>query len=201
MAPVYERKEQLMEVKTETQVVEQNAVTESVAAETPKRKTRTRKAAEKTVKPIVPKDIDPEQYVTVRNGFQGRLVYVSKHTGERFVWDQFGAEQEMELRELKNAKNSYKKFFENNWFMFDEDWIVDYLGVQRFYRNAVRIEDFDEIFQKDAETISQIIGGMSDGQKKSVAYRARVLIAEGEIDSNKAIAALEESLGVELIER
>ena len=37
-----------MEDKTETQVVEQNAVTESVAAETPKRKTRTRKAAEKT---------------------------------------------------------------------------------------------------------------------------------------------------------
>lgn len=190
-----------MEDKTETQVVEQNAVTESVAAETPKRKTRTKKAAEKTVKPIVPKDIYPEQYVTVRNGFQGRLVYVSKHTGERFVWDQFGAEQEMELRELKNAKNSYKKFFENNWFMFDEDWIVDYLGVQRFYRNAVRIEDFDEIFQKDAKTISEIISDMSDGQKKSVAYRARVLIADGAIDSNKAITALEESLGVELVER
>lgn len=190
-----------MEDKTETQVVEQNAVTESVAAETPKRKTRTKKAAEKTVKPIVPKDIDPEQYVTVRNGFQGRLVYVSKHTGERFVWDQFGAEQEMELRELKNAKNSYKKFFENNWFMFDEDWIVDYLGVQRFYRNAVRIEDFDEIFQKDAKTISEIISDMSDGQKKSVAYRARVLIADGAIDSNKAITALEEYLGVELVER
>lgn len=190
-----------MEDKTETQVVEQNAVTESVAAETPKRKTRTKKAAEKTVKPIVPKDIDPEQYVTVRNGFQGRLVYVSKHTGERFVWDQFGSEQEMELRELKNAKNSYKKFFENNWFMFDEDWIVDYLGVQRFYRNAVRIEDFDEIFQKDAKTISEIISDMSDGQKKSVAYRARVLIADGAIDSNKAITALEESLGVELVER
>ena len=190
-----------MEDKTETQVVEQNAVTESVAAETPKRKTRTKKAAEKTVKPIVPKDIDPEQYVTVRNGFQGRLVYVSKHTGERFVWDQFGAEQEMELRELKNAKNSYKKFFENNWYMFDEDWIVDYLGVQRFYRNAVRIEDFDEIFQKDAKTISEIISDMSDGQKKSVAYRARVLIADGAIDSNKAITALEESLGVELVER
>lgn len=190
-----------MEDKTETQIVEQNAVTESVAAETPKRKTRSKKAAEKTVKPIVPKDIDPEQYVTVRNGFQGRLVYVSKHTGERFVWDQFGAEQEMELRELKNAKNSYKKFFENNWFMFDEDWIVDYLGVQRFYRNAVRIEDFDEIFQKDAKTISEIISDMSDGQKKSVAYRARVLIADGAIDSNKAITALEESLGVELVER
>lgn len=191
-----------MENKTETQVVEQNAVTESVTAETTKRRTRAKKVAEKTEpKRITPKDIDPDQYVTVRNGFQGKLVYISKHTGERFVWDQFGAEQEMELRELKNAKNSYKKFFENNWFMFDEDWIVDYLGVQRFYRNAVRIEDFDEIFQKDAKTISEIISDMSDGQKKSVAYRARVLIADGAIDSNKAITALEESLGVELVER
>lgn len=191
-----------MENKTETQVVEQNAVTESVTAEAPKRRTRAKKVAEKNEpKRIIPKDIDPDQYVTVRNGFQGKLVYISKHTGERFVWDQFGAEQEMELRELKNAKNSYKKFFENNWFMFDEDWIVDYLGVQRFYRNAVRIEDFDEIFQKDAKTISEIISDMSDGQKKSVAYRARVLIADGAIDSNKAITALEESLGVELVER
>ena len=191
-----------MENKTETQVVEQNAVTESVTAEAPKRRTRAKKVAEKTEpKRIIPKYIDPDQYVTVRNGFQGKLVYISKHTGERFVWDQFGAEQEMELRELKNAKNSYKKFFENNWFMFDEDWIVDYLGVQRFYRNAVRIEDFDEIFQKDAKTISEIISDMSDGQKKSVAYRARVLIADGAIDSNKAITALEESLGVELVER
>lgn len=191
-----------MENKTETQVVEQNAVTESVTAEAPKRRTRAKKVAGKTEpKRIIPKDIDPDQYVTVRNGFQGKLVYISKHTGERFVWDQFGAEQEMELRELKNAKNSYKKFFENNWFMFDEDWIVDYLGVQRFYRNAVRIEDFDEIFQKDAKTISEIISDMSDGQKKSVAYRARVLIADGAIDSNKAITALEESLGVELVER
>ena len=26
-------------------------------------------------KPLIPKDVDPNQYVTVRNGFQGRLVY------------------------------------------------------------------------------------------------------------------------------
>ena len=37
-----------MENKTETQVVEQNAVTESVTAEAPKRRTRAKKVAEKT---------------------------------------------------------------------------------------------------------------------------------------------------------
>lgn len=147
------------------------------------------------------KAVDLSQYVTVRNGFQGRLFYKSKHTGEKFVWREFGDEQEMELRELKNAKNSAKKFFINNWFMFDEDWIVDYLGMKQYYKNAVSIADFDAIFQKSADEIREVISGMSPGQRKSAAYRARQLIADGAIDSNRAIAALEDALGVALVER
>lgn len=152
-------------------------------------------------KTLIPKDIDATQYVVVRNGFQGRLVYRSKKTGERFVWDSFGAEQEMELRELRNAKNTYKKFFENNWFMFEEDWIVDYLGVRQFYKNAISIDEFDNLFLKSADEIKAIVSELSTGQKKSAAYRARQLIIDGQIDSHKAITALEESLGVELIEK
>lgn len=151
--------------------------------------------------PIVVKDIDPTQYVVVRNGFQGRLVYRSQRTGERFVWDDFGAEQEMELRELRNARNSNKKFFINNWFMFDEDWIVDYLGVRQYYRNAIRIEDFDSIFTRKPPEIKRMISDMSDGQKKSVAYRAKNMITEKKIDSLSVISALEEALCIELIEK
>lgn len=152
-------------------------------------------------KPIIAKDIDVHQYITVKNGFQGKLVYVSPKTGEHFVWDGFGAEQEMELLELRNAKNSAKKFFQNNWFMFDEDWIIDYLGLKNFYKHAVKIEDFDKIFEMSPAEIKSTVIALSNGQKKSVAYRAKMLIAEGEIDSNKAINALEEVLGIELIER
>lgn len=156
---------------------------------------------EVTQKPFLAKDIDPTQYIIVRNGFQGRLVYKSQRTGEHFVWDEFGSEQEVELRELKNAKNSHKKFFINNWFMFDEDWIVDYLGVGMYYKHAIKIEDFDDIFKKSPSEIKKIISGMSNGQKKSIAYRAKTLITEKEIDSLKIIDALEESLGVDLIEK
>lgn len=154
-----------------------------------------------TKKKLSAKDIDMHQYVTVRNGFQGRLFYKSSRTGEKFVWDGFGSEQEMELLELRNAKNSKKQFFINNWFMFDEDWIVDFLGVQQYYRNAVSVNQFDDIFANGADKIKEIVGGMSAGQKRSAAYRARQLIADGIIDSNKAITALEESLGVELVDR
>lgn len=152
-------------------------------------------------KPIVPKQIDPNQYVTVVNGFQGRLIYISKHTGERFVWDEFGDEQEMELVELKQAKSSNKKFFINNWFMFKEQWIVDYLGLNQYYKYAVKIEDFDKLFKKPADELEELLDKMSEGQKKSVAYRARQLIADGEIDSNKIITILEKCLNVELIDR
>ncbi|MBR2398839.1 MAG: hypothetical protein IKA96_02650 [Alistipes sp.] len=154
------------------------------------------------VKPVV-KEIDPTQYVTVLNGYQGKLTYKSKKTGELFKWNEFGSEQEMELRELRNAKNTYKKYFEKNWFMFSDEfaWVIDYLGVGQYYKNAISIDEFDTIFQKTPDELKKIIEGLSDGQKKAVAFRAKTLIADEVIDSNKVIRTLEEILVVELIER
>ena len=158
---------------------------------------------EEKAAPIVAKEIDPNQIIVVRSGFHGRLVYKSPRTREKFVWGEFGADQEMELRELRNAKSANKKYFENNWFMFDDEytWVIDYLGMSQYYKNALNIDSFDDLFKKNASEIEKTVSKLSDGQKKSVSYRARQLIAEGEIDSNKAIAALERSLGIELIER
>ena len=45
----------------------------STAAERP-----AAEVSETTKKPVVPKEIDPNQIITVRNGFQGRLGYKSK---------------------------------------------------------------------------------------------------------------------------
>lgn len=168
----------------------------STAAERP-----AAEVSETTKKPVVPKEIDPNQIITVRNGFQGRLVYKSKRTGERWSWESFGAEQDMELSELKNARNSNKKYFINNWFMFDEDWVIDYLGMRQYYKNSLNIQDFDQLFKKPVGEIEDTISKLSEGQRKSVAYRAKQLIAEEEIDSNRVINTLEKCLGVELVER
>lgn len=152
---------------------------------------------------IVPKDIDLNQLITVRNGFQGRLVYVSPRTKERFIWDEFGDEQELDLRELRNAKSSAKKFFSNNWFMFDDEfaWVINYLGVKQFYKNAIKLDEFDDVFKQTPAKIKEAISKLSPGQKESIGYRARQLVLNKEIDSLKAIEAIEEALGVELIER
>lgn len=187
MAKATSKKNSVSKNVTETVDVNEAAVTETVAEE----------------KAITPKEIDMSQQIPVYNGFHGKLIYKSSRTGETFRWMEFGDEQDIELRELRNARNTGKAFFENNWFMFDDEykWVIDYLGVGRYYKYAINIDEFDELFEKDPDDITEIISVMSSGQKNSLAYRARQLVADGTIDSRRVIAALETSLGVELIER
>lgn len=177
---------------TKPAVPEETAKTEDAVAET--------KAAPQPKQKIRAKDVDLNQYITVRNGFQGMLIYISKKTGEVFEWDEFGDEQEIELGELKNAKNSNKNFFINNWFMFDDPWVIDFLGVGQFYKHTLPIDRFDDIFQMDADEAAKVLSTIPEGQKRSIAYRARQLISENAIDSMKLIAVLEKELGVDLIE-
>lgn len=157
----------------------------------------------RTTTPLSAKNVDMTQYITVKNGFQGQLIYNSSRTGERFVWDEFGDEQDIELRELKNAKNSAKGYFENNWFMFGDDdmWVVDFLGVGKYYRNAVSIDHFDDIFSKTPSEIMGLVQKLSLGQKRSLAFRARQFIEDGKIDSLSVIDALEKALDIELTEK
>lgn len=152
--------------------------------------------------PVVPKAIDVHMTVPVRNGFQGVLVYVSRRSGEEFTWNRFGDEQEMELQELKNAKSASRMFFERNWFMFDDEyqWVLDWLGVQNFYRNALKVDEFDEVFSLSPDEIVERVSVLSDGQKASLGYRARQLMEDGTIDSRRVVAALEDALGVQLAE-
>ncbi len=176
----------------------------SVAKSEPKITETTRKTDEVKEKKETYKaktNLDPGMYVTVKNGFNGTLVYKSKKTGERFIWDAFGDEQEIELSELKSAKNSYKAFFINNWWLFDDPEVIEWLGMTQYYEHALNADSFDKLFEKTPEEIEKAVGLLSDGQRKSVAFRAKQLIADGTIDSIKVINALEKSLSVELIER
>ena len=155
---------------------------------------------EAEVKQAVAKEIDPSQYVTVRNGFHGRLVYISPRTGESFEWDEYDDEQDMELRELKTAKAGAKSFFSENWFKLD-DWVIRYLGVESYYKHAKNMEEYDEMFTMDPDALRAEISEMTVSQKNSMAYRAKELIADGRLDSMRMIGVLEDALGIELIEK
>ena len=149
----------------------------------------------------VRKQLDPHTIVTVKNGFPGMLIYESSKTGELFRWEALGDEQDMELQELKNARNASKAFYVNNWFCIDDPEVLDYLGVAEYYKNALNLIDDEALRALKPEDIRSTVMKMSDGQKLALKYRVKQMIESGDVDSIKMITAFEEALGVELIER
>lgn len=193
------------EMNTEVSI----ASTEIVESETQKRG-RKAKASSASAQKATPqkaiytaKDVDMNQYIPVKNGYPGTLVYTSKRTGEKFLWDNYGDEQDMQLMELRNARNASKKFFDHNWFTFDDeyDWVIDFLGVRAFYNNIINLEGIDALFQKTPKQIEAELAKLTNGQKRTVAYRAMEMIRDKKIDSLSVIEVLEKGLGVALIER
>lgn len=150
----------------------------------------------------IPDSVDPNDIVMVRNGFNGRLVYISPRTQERYSWDEYGDEVEMEVRELRAAKGSQKAFFENNWFMFDDEysWVIPYLGVTKYYESAVTIENLQGILNASPSEIQNVCDRLNSGQRESFILMVREKYHNGEIDSLKTINALEAGLGIKLTE-
>lgn len=148
----------------------------------------------------IPDNVSPEDIVYVRNGFNGTLTYISTRTGETYVWDAYGDEVEMDIRELRTAKGAQKGFFEQNWFMFDEEfsWVIPYLGVTKYYENTIPIDELMDILDKKPTEIKKLCAKMPKGQKHSLAYMVQEKYRNDEIDSLKTIAALEEGLGISL---
>lgn len=164
------------------------------------RKTADPKETEAKAIVVKKRTFRPDEYVTVRNGFDGKLVYKSSKTGEKFVFDRFGDEHDMEIQELKKARNDAKKFFANNWFLIDDPDVIEYLGVGEYYKHAFAYDEFEQLAEMSAEEITERMEKVSEGQKVTIAHQARKMIADGKIDSMKAITALEKGLGVQLIE-
>lgn len=183
--------------KTTKTVKNTDIITEEAAVvETP-----TESAAKKNKTYKVRPTLDDNTIVTVKNGFQGQLVYINPRNKDKFIWNEFGSEQELTIQELKSAKNSDKSFFVNNWFQIDDPEVIEYLGVGQYYKNALKCEDFENLVNKTPEEIGDIVRNLSKGQKMSAAFMAKRMVANHEIDSVKVIEALEKALNIDLIER
>ena len=81
------------------------------------------------------------------------------------------------------------------------EWVPAYLGMARYYKNSIKPDEFEDLFDMPAEELRDRISKLNDGQKKAINYMAREKIANGDIDSRKTISMLEEALGVQLIEK
>jgi len=188
--------------RTATKVVKENIEiekTDDVVQETVSEPET--EAVKAPTKRKVKEDIPLNTMVKVVNGTYGQLIYKSKkNTGMKLVWSKFGDDEFMELSELLSARNTDRRFFEQNWWLIEDEDVLQYLGVAQYYQNTINLEDFEHLFTESAKDIAEKVSAMSDGLKRTVAARAYELIEAGEIDSRSVIQALKESTGYDLMD-
>jgi hypothetical protein len=147
------------------------------------------------------KKFNANSLVAVKNGFMGKLVYVSPKTGEVFVWDAFGDERELEIGELKAAKAVAKGFFAKHWFIFEDPEVMEFLGVGDYYKNHVEAETLLKMAPAEIEAAC---AKLTPEQRRTLSRRVWVL-CNGEnaveLDSIRTLNALEAALGMTLRER
>lgn len=143
--------------------------------------------------------ITNETMIECRNGTAGVLIYKSQlNPGYTVEWDSFGDVQELEYRELVSMRGNQRRFFEENWILIDNPAVIKKLGVERYYKNSLTTDDFDDVFTMSAEKIKEIVPSLPGGTKDAIISEAKKKIETGELDSRSTIKALEETLSVEL---
>lgn len=164
------------------------------------------KASGDTEKPIKAKIrkkpvFKSDELITVYNGYYGTLNITLKKSGYDIVLSKFGDDAEIEFGELKILRNEHKAFYEKNWIVINDVDVLEALDVKHYYDKSLDISGLDELLNLEDNEISEKIKSLNEGQKLIVTYMVTDKISTGEIDSRKTISALEEALGVELIER
>lgn len=154
---------------------------------------------EAPLSPVV--EITNDTMVECRSGVSGNLIYKSLlNPGYTVEWNDLGDVQEMEYRELVSMRGNQRRFFEENWILIDDPAVIKKLGVERYYKNSLTTDNFEEVFTMPAEKIKEVVPTLPGGTKDAIASEAKKKIESGELDSRSAIKALEDSLSVDLEE-
>lgn len=150
----------------------------------------------------------PNDYVIgIRSGVQGILNYVSPKTHYNLVISQYGETDTLTYEDLVAMKNSQSRFFTENWIFiedtddFSAEEIYKALGVERYYKDILEIDDVDSVLALRPNDLQERIKNLPKGVARSIVSRARKLMLEGSdiMDSNKKIKIIEDTFSVELV--
>lgn len=164
-----------------------------------KAKTETKVENIKKPKAWIP---DLTRMICIKNIAKGKLIYKSKRQmGYTIVWEKRGALNYMELSEFINLKNSDMRFITEPWIRIieeDEVEILKYANVYQYFKSIIEIDDVDALLNLSYDKFCSKFDKLPDSFKKTVAERARDMIASGELDSIKIKKHIEEKLDMEL---
>lgn len=150
--------------------------------------------------------IDDNYLVPVKSNCDGELIFIGGGYEER--WFGVGEVQLLPWEEIKAIRKSMRSFFEKNWIIFEKtdeytpSQMYEALGVQKYYANADKFKDFDELLAMKPKEISSYLQNMTDGYRDALIAYIKGLVDKDDarMDSKATRNALEKVLNVDFNE-
>lgn len=176
-------------------------------AETPAGKASEVKAATPKAKKL-PR-LEDHMRVIVRSNQYGTLGFINSRTREKFIWNEINTLQDMTVGDIRVMRSRQSRFFEEGWVWIeaiDEDGFEDLtdeeiyaaLGLSKYFVNALRPRNFEEIVEWGVEEIEAKVPKMSDSTQTSVAIALNSEIHKERLTNLVLIKAWEKALGIDL---
>lgn len=187
--------------KTKKETIKEEIVKKAAPVEQTEAAAIKQKKAAKIEEPKV-EPIANDLTVDVASAVNGELIWVSKRTGYKVIWNEFGEKNPLTVADLLDMRNGDRAFFVNNWVTIEDsraDEIMKHLGIDKFYKLIKSVDDLDEIILgMDPDKIKTALPKFSYSLKETIILRAQELKNEGRLDSSRRIKALEDGTGMEI---
>lgn len=146
--------------------------------------------------------IDDSYLVPVKSNCDGELIFIGGGYEER--WFGVGEIQMLMWEEIKAIRKYNRSFFENNWIIFEKteeytpSQMYEALGVQKYYADADKFKDFDEVLAMKSKEMATYLQEMTSGYRDALAAYAKGLIDSDDprMDSKSRRGTLEKILNV-----
>lgn len=148
--------------------------------------------------------IDNDETVTIMNVSSGQVFYTSKKSGLSFEMLEYGDVIDLDFGELKYMRASHPRYLTYPMIAIvgeNAEDVVEQLGLQNVYETMIFPEDLDYVLNEmNIDEFKEVFNKATEGMKILIISTVRKRVEEGTFDSFSKIQAIEELMGISIIE-
>lgn len=149
--------------------------------------------------------IESNELVTIMNVSQGEVFYTSKKTGLSFTMVELGSTIDIEFDELKTMRASNPRYLTYPFIAIvgdNAEDVIAQLGLQSVYEYMVLPEEVNHMLDEmSIDQFKETLKKLAEGVRVLLIGTMRERVEAGTFDSFAKIQAVEEMMGITIIDR
>lgn len=145
------------------------------------------------------KKIDENQLVEISSNVHGNLFYRCPRTQQPFKFTELGQTETMTVGQLRTLATN-RKFLPLGWIRVHDPEVIQYLNIGHYQNNLFTIDNVLEMLTLEADELKSALSKLTNEQKSFAVPIIRNEYRNEKIENYKIIKAIEEGLGITLIE-